>query len=361
MPHTFDILLLILLAASGPLVAALARTRSLAQPLGAHLEEERRIVRTLRARPSWYVYIHQLETEHFLDEASAGTWSATKSANRHIEFPELPQSEKKAYRLLEELEPQVNAGTASGEEPAATTEDIYASREELVKAASKIYSAGMDRGDYSGSGGITLTDDPEHPIRREIPPVGGKRKLLTVLLQTLGGLAAVTAVGSSANLFGTLALAVLTVGSLIWLWVDVDTMYIDTKSFALFGGGAWALALLAGWQNDTFGDALTGLLVSAGIVLFIEIINRFYRRVRHQDGMGTGDYMLIVATIGVPVAVTGSWMLGQSILITSLVLGLLGWVIRRISEPGFTRESPYAFGPYLAAGWMVATLLWAVG
>ena len=53
-------------------------------------------------------------------------------------------------------------------------------------------------------------------------------------------------------------------------------------------------------------------------------------------------------------------MLGQWILILSLLLGVIGWLVKRLTIAGFTRESPYAFGPYLATGWMAGVLIWAV-
>jgi prepilin signal peptidase PulO-like enzyme (type II secretory pathway) len=142
--------------------------------------------------------------------------------------------------------------------------------------------------------------------------------------------------------------------------VDLDTMYIDTRSFLAGAVASWALAVLAVGVDARMGDALAGIIGAGGIVVFIEVVNQFYKRVRGQHGMGMGDYMLIVATIGVPVAVTGVWQLTQGILIVSLLAGILGWIALRLTQKGFNRNTPYAFGPYLATGWMVALLLWSV-
>jgi len=349
-PHTLDILMAAVAVAAAPLTSRYARKRALSQPLEAHPALERKVIETLTDRPGWYVYVHQLRSEHFTGADEANAWKVLADLNAGIDFPELPASEKKAYALLEKLETSVHGHDTPSRGIG------YQTREELVEAAGKIYNAGLDRGDYSGQNRIVETGDPETPLRRELPPVTPKRDTANFLIHAAGAVASVVAGG---NHLSTLALLTLTIGSAIWLWVDIDTMYIDTRSFAALGSAAWVCAIVGAAQDNRTTDALTGLAVSAAIVIFIEAINQIYRRIRHQHGMGTGDYMLIAATIGVPVAVTGSWTLGQGILIVSLGLGILGWLIKRVREPGFGRETPYAFGPYLACGWMVGLLLWA--
>ena len=350
-PHTIDILLAAATVAAAPLTSRYARRRALSQPLDAHPEIEQKVLDTLAEHPGWYVYVHQLRGEHFTAENRAHAWRRIEDENSDIDFPQLPASEKKAYALLEKLETSVQRHGESNGQGAG-----YLSREELVDAAGKIYNAGLDRGDYSGDNRIVETGDPDKPLRRELPPVTVRRDGANLLVHTAGAVAALAAGG---NHLSVAALLLLTIGSAIWLWVDIDTMYIDTRSFLLFGAAAWAAAVGGATTDGRAADALLGLAVSAAIVVFIEAINQIYRRVRHQHGMGTGDYMLIAATIGVPAAVTGSWALGQGILIASLGLGILGWLLKRATQPGFTRETPYAFGPYLACGWMVGVLLWA--
>lgn len=350
-PHTINILLAAAAVATAPLTSRYARRRALSQPLDTHPEIEQKVLDTLEAHPGWYVYVHQLRGEHFTAEERAHAWKRIEEENSNIDFPQLPASEKKAYALLENLETSVRRyGESNGQQTG------YQSREELVDAAGKIYNAGLDRGDYAGNNHIVATGDPDKPLRRELPPVTARRDGANLLVHLFGAGAALAAGG---NHLSVAALLLLTIGSAIWLWVDIDTMYIDTRSFLLFGAAAWAAAVGGAATEGRTTDALIGLAVSAVIVVFIEVINQIYRRIRHQHGMGTGDYMLIAATIGVPAAVTGSWALGQGILIASLGLGILGWLLKRVTQPGFTRETPYAFGPYLACGWMVGVLLWA--
>ncbi len=344
-------------AAAAPLTLKFARGRSLTQPLPSHPGEERRIVATIAQHPGWYVYIHQLTEEHFVDLELGHAWQVVKDANTDLVIPETPADEQQAYRILEKLEHLV---TAVAVPEVGHDVEAFTSREQLLDAATKVYSAGMDRTEFAGSSRVERTGDLRRPLVRHLAPVTAVRRAVTAATSLIGVVAAVLAGVKGDNVLTAVALAVLTFGSVVWLLVDLDTMYIDTTSFWAVGGAAWALTLAAAGRDGRLGDALIGLLVSGAVVAFIEVVNQFYKRVRHQHGMGTGDYLLILATIGVPVAVTGSWMLGQWILVLSLALGVAGWVVKRVTVAGFGRDTPYAFGPYLATGWMAGVLIWAV-
>lgn len=343
-------------AAATPLTLTLARRRALVQPLPCHPSEEQQIVDTIAAHPGWYVYIHQLEAEHFVDPELGDLWRHVRHANRHLDIPDTPADEAAAYRILETLEASAATDLGLGDRSGAGLAD----REALLAAATKVYSAGMDRTEFGGSSHVARTGNPDRPLERQLAPISAARQTITAVTSAVGAVAAVLAGTKLDSPLSTLALLTLTFGSVIWLLVDLDTMYIDTPTFWGIGGASWVLTLAAGATTDRLGGAVTGLVVAGAVVAFIETVNQFYKRIRHQHGMGTGDYLLILATIGVPVALTGSWMLGQWILILSLLLGVIGWLVKRLTITGFTRESPYAFGPYLATGWMAGVLIWAV-
>mgnify|MGYP006274823831 CR=1 FL=1 len=344
-------------AAATPLTLRFARGRSLSQPLPSHPDEERRIIATIAENPGWYVYIHQLTEEHFVDLDLGQAWQRLKGANAGLAIPETPSDETEAYRILEKLEHLVIAVTMPDHGHAV---EALPSREKLLEAATKVYSAGMDRTEFAGSSRVERTGDLRRPLVRHLAPVNAARRFVTAATSLIGVVAAILAGVKGDNILTALALTVLTFGSVVWLLVDLDTMYIDMASFWAVGGAAWALTLAAAGIDRRLGDALIGLCVSGAVVAFIELVNQFYKRIRHQHGMGTGDYLLILATIGVPVAVTGSWMLGQWILVLSLALGVAGWAVKRVTVAGFGRDTPYAFGPYLATGWMAGVLIWAV-
>lgn len=379
------LLLALFLALCTPLVLAVARRRVVAQPLEAHLDEERRVVAHVLAAPGTYVYVHQLRPEHFVDTALGEIWSIIVAESGGVEIPETPPDARRAYAILEALEHAVPADLAErvtarlGDDDHATTLAVLRSlhsdrdadhrgtttREDLVAIAGKVYNAGVDRDEYAGSARIERTGDPDRPLRRIASRTSPLRTAIAVILLALGGYVAERIAEGEATGGAQVAIAVavclLTVGSVIWTLVDLETMYVDMASFAVLAGTSWAAVLVAALLQGTLGRAVTGLLVVGGIVGFIEVVNQFYRRVRGRDGMGMGDYLLVLATIGVPVGVTGSLFLGQVVLIVSLLAGIVGWVFTRMTRPGFTRETPYAFGPYLACGWILGVVLWMAG
>lgn len=377
------ILFAALLALCTPLVLALARRRVVAQPLGAHLAEERRVVAHVLASPGTYVYVHQLRSEHFVDAHLGAIWACITEANDGISLPETSSDDDTAYEILSNLERSVPADLAAkvGEHLTRNGDTVTAatlrsllddapdgaaapSPKELVREASKIYNAGIDRAEYAGSARIERTGDQQRPLRRVASRTSPLRAVISAGILATGGYVAervssLEATGA-ARVAIAAALVLLTVGSVIWTLVDLETMYVDTKSFYALAGASWSAVLLAAVLADTLARAVTGLLVVGGIVVFIETVNQVYRRIRGRDGMGMGDYLLVLATIGVPVGITGDLLLGQVILIASLLAGIAGWAFTRLTRPGFSRETPYAFGPYLASGWLLGLLVWGV-
>lgn len=372
------IMLTLLGVVISPLLVKIAGKRALRQPLAAHLDEERRILATVLRNPASYAYIHQLEAIHFVDEQIGAIWALIKKNTSHITFPEARDNKEATFNKLAKAGVAV-PGNLNDLVRGKANDQVFLNnilannknleRRELLRQATMVYSAGCDRTEYRGKCIVERTGDDRQPLRRVPAKIGVGRHLVTMLLTGIGFYiaGAISLHGTEDNVLGDpsqmliiAGLCALTIGSVLWTLVDVDTMYIDMQTFHIFGGLAWIFVIANTLVNHQLGNALRGIVVAGGIIVFIEIINRVYRIIRGQDGMGGGDYLIIVATIGVPVAITGSWAVGQAILILSLLAGLVGWVLRRVTEPGFNRTTPYAFGPYLACGWMLGLTLWLV-
>jgi len=347
-----------------PLVLALARRRVAAQPLDTHPQAERDVLAAVLAEPGHYVYVHQLLPEHFVDETLGAAWAGVREYNRGVPIPDVPGDEDAAYAMLASVGVLVPSGLdahlhAGGHHGLPAPARI--AREELVARASLVYNSGVDRNEYAGSARIERTGEPARPLRRVPSRTTPLRAAITALMLATGGLVAgataTRGTTTAAQAGIAAALVLLTVGSVIWTLVDLETMYVDTPTFWALGGAAWAAALAGAALDGTLRAALTGLLVVLAVVGGIEAVNQVYRRIRGRHGMGMGDYLLVLATIGVPVAVTGDMLLGQVILIVSLLAGIVGWTFTRLTRPGFTRDTPYAFGPYLASGWLLGMLV----
>jgi prepilin signal peptidase PulO-like enzyme (type II secretory pathway) len=364
------LLSVLLVIALTPLVVRVARMRALRQPARAHLGDELTVVATVVQQERMYAYVHQLKSQHFVDPDMRLLWGVVEEHCADEKFEAVRGSKKQMMRELE----RVAASTPSGlrdrlEEQEETRlamrklEGVAAvgDVDTLLKHASPVYNAGVDRCDYSGNSRLELTGDNEQPVRRVLAEIGAARYALTGLIMALGFVAAARAAsGGAVGWLNWGALAVLVVSSTVWTLVDLDTLYVDMPSFYAGTALSWALVTGSAAMDGGLWRILTGLIVAAVIVGGIELVNQFYKVVRGQHGMGSGDYLLMLATIGVPSAVLGDWVFGQINLIVSLLLAILGWVGSRLFKDGFTRYTPYAFGPYLACGWMVTLLLWVV-
>ena len=165
------------------------------------------------------------------------------------------------------------------------------------------------------------------------------------------------ATSTAARLLAAAALVVLSLASVAWAVVDFDTMYLDTPMFWPTTAAAWLLAVLAGGLDQDWRRALAGVAVAVVGALVFEGSNLAYRLVRGRDGMGGGDTLILLATAGVPAAITGAWVLGYYVLIGSMVTAIVGWVVQR-AVGRLDRHTPTAFGPYLALGWIIAVAVW---
>lgn len=154
------------------------------------------------------------------------------------------------------------------------------------------------------------------------------------------------------NWFGlsaTAALIYLFCAALIVIsFIDYD-YYIIPNVISLPGTAiGLALALLnhftgifAAPITPTIWDALLGILVGAGFLLFI---SEGYLRLRKKEGLGMGDVKLL-AMVGALFGVRGAL---YTIFVGSLLGSVLGVLLILLSGRKFSHQLP--FGPYLALG-----------
>ena len=133
---------------------------------------------------------------------------------------------------------------------------------------------------------------------------------------------------------------------------DFDTYYLDTKSFWPLTALAWGLTALAQVYNHSPHRLLAGVTVVIFVAVLYESIaigSSILRGVRQ----GVGDTMIILLTIGVTGALTGSWQIGLYSSILGGFSGIIEWVYRHRTKDA-SRKTPVAFGPHLCVGWVLA-------
>lgn len=123
-------------------------------------------------------------------------------------------------------------------------------------------------------------------------------------------------------------------------WIDWDTTLLpDDITLPMTWAGLIAAAL--GWNRTSLADSLWGAVAG---YLTLWLINRGYALIRHEDGMGNGDFKLLAAL--------GAWFGWQALLPIVLLASTTGAVVGiglRLAKQ--LREGRYLpFGPFLVLG-----------
>lgn len=248
--------------------------------------------------------------------------------------------------------------------PAAATASRDALDVATVTAAEEVIACGNDRNRLSGSGLVvptansnsTSTDDP--PLARAATPTTLLRRAVTATVCATGaalipGWLTVFPVTGAAWVFALIALVALGAMSVAVSLVDLDTLYIDVPVWAAGTALAWAAASAAAVAAGDPGRILAGVMMVAIIGISLEGTNLLFRLVRGIDGQGFGDTLLIFATVGVPPVLAADYRVGFWSVFAGLVVGGLGWFAARLVGR-LDRNEPFAFGPWLSVGWVVA-------
>jgi prepilin signal peptidase PulO-like enzyme (type II secretory pathway) len=360
-----------------PLVK-LAAKRSTYQPIGVASEAERCLIATVMRDPYQYLRLTLLTPDMFAHRQHREIWATFDSlltdAKEGAKSAIDSKDEKKLEALIVEMR-LVNTVTPATVELIRertllhfSTDEIEGvaarNEEELLDAGMLVLDAYDDRTRLNGASQIVETPEGSlTPLERVHTHAGiGRAVIGSLLLAVMFIVGAFTANVATSSKYGMLlavsSFAVLSVGSLLWAFVDWDTFYLDTPSFWILGSISWVFAVAAAFADGDPKRVLAGLSIAVGGALVLEAANLAFKLLRGQDGMGGGDTLILLATAGVPAALTGSWQLGYLCVMGSMVLGVLGWVVLRLSGR-ITRESPFAFGPYLALGWALSCSVWS--
>jgi hypothetical protein len=367
--------------AAGPFISSLAARRAVKQPLALALDDEGRLLSGVLGELRRLPYLATLKPEDFAVGSHARIWAAllTTCGPQLGGLGEEPDDDTCA-EVGAELDvvsatilSAVNAELAAGPAPAGDTtrladlcRDARVSPlddAKVVESGNAVLATGSDRNRHGGFGLVLPTATPDStdpgkpPLQRVLLEPGRARKVLTSL--ALAAAAAVLPAFVHASGFsgiGTvlacLALLTLLAGSALIALVDLETFTLDLPSFALLTGASWALTVAADASRHAWARPLNGVFVVAAVACLFEGANFVYKRVRGVDGQGFGDTLIVLATVGIPPAIAGNWTLGYYSLMAGLVVAIIGWTIGAVRQK-LGRTTPFAFGPYLAAGWVV--------
>lgn len=375
------VVLAVVAGAGGRALAVLAARRTVRQPLTMALTEEVRLLGSLLLQPSRLPYLTPITAPDFAAAAHQRIWAALVQACPEVGAVAEDATDEQCAQVGKVLEGRrveilqlVRETLSGGIAPGGDLERLdwlleRGSQDVLddataMEVAESVLGAGQDRNRLSGTGLVLPTALPDSvepdrpPLKRVFVAPSAPRIVATSVLGAAGaalapGLTGAFGLTGFAHALATAAVLVLLGMSLLISLVDLDTFYIDQKPFWGLTSLAWLLAAGAAALDGSLMRlaAGLGLVVAAGVVF--EVVNIGHRLVRGTDGQGLGDTMLLLATAGLPVALTGEWSLGYYSVMSGMVLGLFGWLYGA-ARGRLTRKSPFAFGPYLAAGWATA-------
>jgi prepilin signal peptidase PulO-like enzyme (type II secretory pathway) len=342
-------------------VAKYTARRSAAQPVTFDVPAEKAILAAVLADPDLYPAVIDLTPDAFAVRQHARLWEAIQQTAAGA-----PRARDKEH--LAELAGQtpelsgVPAGLAMVGYASTLSEHVPAGLDELLVAGASVLAAHEDRSRFNGKSPIV-----EHPgdvtplVRKVLAPTRFRTGFTAVLLGLFSAaspllIAYGTDLTGPAAVLAGLAVAVLGVVSVVVALVDIDTMYVDLPTFWYGSAASAGLAVTALAVNGTISQALAGVWAIAGIFFYVEVLLRGYAKLRGLPMQGGGDTQILVATAGIPAALTGNLLLGIGVLLAASVLALVVVGFQRIRGRHDT-DQPFAFGPYLALGWLGA---WAV-
>lgn len=359
-----------------------AARRTVKQPLALAMSDESVFLTGILAQLGRLPYVLAIEVDDFAVGSHRRIWSAVLEAagediSQLSEDPTDAECARAGEALedrAEEFHAQVHRVLAQGEMAAVDLARVaYLSQESaqsapdddaVLDAGQVVLVAGNSRNVLRGRGKIVPSSSPDSlkmdtpPLRRLFVVPSRLRRVVGALLAGVAGVlipAFVTQAGFVGAGFwlAVASLGVLVLGALVLSLVDIDTLYIDLKAFLVTSGLAWGLTIAAVGVAGEWGRLLVGVVVVACVAVLFEVVNRVYRAVRGVDGQGFGDTLLVLATVGVPAALANDWILGYYAVMAGFVAALVGWAVGKAAGSGADARSPIAFGPYLAAGWVV--------
>jgi len=366
--------------------------RGFKQPIAFDPEAETALIEACWSRPGRVGYLDELSSEYFAVRFYQHIWSSFTTATDEMIGDDLVKKLRSKETKPNEKDDLAKQADAIVQENQDTWRKlVYSSLKEndlatktldavdlsvwvdeekdpkVMDAAVTVYSNGEDRLHLSGPWPIIATDNP-NSLDRENPPImrgsldmSSKRRVVVTAASAVAAFFLPYAASWAGFTGLSLALAlgallVLLVTTVAVAWIDADTFSIDMPIWAVGTVLAWALAILACFVADVASRAWTGVVVVLVVGIIFEVIARAYKWIRGIEGQGFGDTLIIIGTVGVPTALTGSIYVAYWSIMAGFIIAIVAWSTLAIRGKA-GRQTYFAFGPWLAAGWVVGLMI----
>ena len=347
----------------GYLIIKPSLIRSSKQPVSFDSDNEDIFLSYLLSHPKFWAEASIIQSIDFSQEAARKLWSEVDGLIKKEKiYPLSENSSDKLVKLVAEKIPSDIMNrleyASIGNEYINKLKALSPTYEEAYAAGQLIINDSLDRGEYNGLSEIRHNGDTFYRVLGE-PSVGRKiwSPSVAAIALLFGYYLSAHSYRGPSMVLSFLTIVALTVSTLEWALVDIDTMYLDMKYFIIGSVTTYLLTVATLFTDHRLKNIIPGLLVVGVFLILLEISNFIFRRIKGTNGMGFGDYYILVTSVGVPTMLSGSWFLGYRIIMLSLMIGIVGWGIGyTLGKTG--RDKPFAFGPYLALGWVVAVITW---
>jgi len=368
----YVILMIVIGAAVTWAATRIAPRRAAAQPVDFDLDAERALISHLAATPyDWFRVAAELKEDSFSDPKCAAAFAVIASSASDRLKAHSPTAD---VITVEDVDSACEAASTDAAAMEALTRDLVAiTREFPVKDVPKkniqpvlfygsiVYSAADSR--EQNTDASPIVPNPEGGLMRELVPAPPTRSYITLGIGAIASL--VLALALHKSFPSSLSLALASIAGLITIFsgvelslVDIDTYYLDSPVFIPTVIAAWMATAGAALVMHNPGRLIAGVAVAGAIAIGFEVLARLFALVRGHT-QGAGDTWIIILTAGVPAALLGSWRVGLFGMLAGCLTSIVEWSIRR-KRGQANAETPIAFGPHLAAGWIFSVSLWLI-
>jgi prepilin signal peptidase PulO-like enzyme (type II secretory pathway) len=324
-------------AAMSPFLVRYASRRAAAQPVSYDATAERQVLAGAYTDPTLVAELAEagVHAGCFADTGRSQAWQALVDA---VEVHGAGTDAAAAAAAT--LDTGIVTPTESG-----STVDLAA----MGRSTSRLLDAADDRERYPGR--LPLERCADGPPRR-VPqrPAAARYAVAAATMAAFGALAGMWAGGPL-----TAAVLVL-LGAYAYCsaTIDHDTLLVDSRTVVVGTLAGWGLLAVAAAAGEiSWSKMVLAAVVTVGWVVIFEIINAAYKLLRHIDGIGFGDALLLPVCIGVPTAVSGSvWVGGYAVIAAFALAGVVTLPLVMLKRR--SRTDPFALGPFLAVGWVAS-------
>ena len=315
----------------GALAAFHGSRRSAAQKVAQSPELEAAVVDIAERRPDLTVV-----------GAGAGLQGTFSRAEFSDRFDEAVATAERAGLTVLTVDEAAEFRPADGDTDAVT----------FVRDGLRVMADHEDRTSYPGA--LAVVRDATGHLAFERQPVTRRRLLLGGLL----GAAGMTIIGWLAlPMWTTAALAALLLYGISAAYTDHDTLLIDLPTFFTGTTAGWALLVTARNAGElSTADLVVGAAGAAGWMIIFTLMNVACLVLRGTIGIGFGDALMVLATVGLPTAALGM----PEVAVWSVLASMLVALAHRLPSAVVNRgqpSRPFAMIPYLASGWLVTLAL----